>query len=232
VRGAGAIRRDRLYRVFAALSPKLEADQINLVLASAGLDAEEIDYTKLVAWCVPSEAPAEAIAGASATGESEPIKVQTQTEVIKASPAPEETLALAITTGESELKEHSPTGASASNVLTADFELKINNIFQKMELNGDGTVNKRELIKSLKKDAEVADFLGLPTHIQQEDGSRDAMESFFQQVDKNGDREMDWEEFRSFFEEKAKGKGVSDASAAAAETTVQALEDGQKALEN
>jgi len=264
--GAGVIRRDRLYRVFAALDPKLEADRVNLVLAHVGLDAEEIDYTKLVDWCVPSEAPTETAApvvavveapaeteaipvpGVEAPAEAEALAVAVvetpaETEAIPAAvveapaeaealavavvetpaeteaipvavveaPAEAEALAVAVVetpaktealvAGESELE--TAEASASENILKPAFEVKLKAIFDKMELNGDGTVNKRELIKSLKRDHEVADFLGLPTDIHQEDGSRDAMEKFFQEVDKNGDREMSWEEFKSFFESRA-----------------------------
>jgi serine/threonine protein phosphatase PrpC len=69
-------------------------------------------------------------------------------------------------------------------------------IFQKLDLNGAGSINKRELIKVCRTDAKIANFLGLPTQIRQEDGSRDLMERFFQALDKSQEREISWEEFQ------------------------------------
>ncbi|OLP95822.1 hypothetical protein AK812_SmicGene22016 [Symbiodinium microadriaticum] len=59
-------------------------------------------------------------------------------------------------------------------------------------------VNKRELVKGLRRDAKMAEFFGLPSEIRQEDGSRDQMEALFQAMDSDSDREITWEEFVAF----------------------------------
>jgi len=76
----------------------------------------------------------------------------------------------------------------------------LRSIFDRCDLNGDGQVSKIELIKLLRTDHEVADFFGLPYHIRQEDGTRDQMEAWFQQIDKDGDRFLTFDEFKHWFE--------------------------------
>lgn len=78
-------------------------------------------------------------------------------------------------------------------------EQSLREMFDRCDQNKDGTINKRELIKILRIDQEVADFFQLPRNIRQEDGSRDSMEKLFQEMDKDGNREVGWEEFRAFF---------------------------------
>merc|ERR1712039_674463 len=83
---------------------------------------------------------------------------------------------------------------------------RLREIFQKVDLNGDGSLNKRELIKMLRQNPDVASFFGLPTHIRQEDGSRDLLEAWFQKIDSDDNREITWEEFRDFH---ARGRRLS-----------------------
>jgi hypothetical protein len=73
-------------------------------------------------------------------------------------------------------------------------------LFERVDRNGDGQVNKRELIIVLRSEAEepgmLCQMLGLPTgSIRQEDGSRAAFEGLFQQADANDDRQLSWVEF-------------------------------------
>lgn len=78
-------------------------------------------------------------------------------------------------------------------------EQRLREIFERCDANKDGSLNKRELIKILRVDQEVAEFFELPQQIKQEDGSRDMMERIFQEMDSNSDREVSWDEFRAFF---------------------------------
>jgi len=77
-------------------------------------------------------------------------------------------------------------------------ELRLKEIFDEVDLDGSGQINKRELIKTCRKNRDVAEFLGLPTTIRQEDDSRKVMEVFFQGVDRNDDRSISWDEFRKY----------------------------------
>lgn len=75
---------------------------------------------------------------------------------------------------------------------------KLRMIFDSADVQGNGMVNKRELVKGLRRDAKMAEFFGLPSEIRQEDGSRDQMEALFQAMDSDSDREITWEEFVAF----------------------------------
>jgi len=66
--------------------------------------------------------------------------------------------------------------------------------FEKCDVDKDGKINKRELIKACREHAEIAQLFELPQNIRQEDGSRTRFEEFFQGVDADGDREICWAE--------------------------------------
>lgn len=76
---------------------------------------------------------------------------------------------------------------------------KLRKIFARCDRNNDGTVNKRELIISCRENDEVAQFFGLSKTIRQEDGSRTSFENWFQDVDRDGDREICWAELLAYY---------------------------------
>jgi len=96
------------------------------------------------------------------------------------------------------------------------------------DVNKTGTIDKRELIKALRKHKEVAEFFHLPEHIRQEDGSRDAMEAFFQGVDVNDDRELSWDELKAFYQK----THASALTATGSAESTNVIEDKAKALED
>lgn len=79
-------------------------------------------------------------------------------------------------------------------------EARLREIFDKCDTNGDGTLNKRELIKMCRASVDTATFFGLPANIRQEDGTRDLLEAKFQRMDQNDDREVNWAEFVDWYE--------------------------------
>eukprot|EP00438_Fugacium_kawagutii_P024441 Skav202114 [mRNA] locus=scaffold1980:127577:128929:+ [translate_table: standard] len=79
-------------------------------------------------------------------------------------------------------------------------QAKLRAIFDQCDTNGDGTLNKRELIKMCRLSVDTATFFGLPANIRQEDGTRDLLEAKFQKMDQNSDREVNWEEFCEWYE--------------------------------
>lgn len=76
---------------------------------------------------------------------------------------------------------------------------KLREIFDRCDLNKDEQVNKREVIRSCKTYADIAQFFHLPRTIQQESEGRLMLEMLFQEIDKNGDREISWPEFQGYF---------------------------------
>jgi len=78
-------------------------------------------------------------------------------------------------------------------------EVRLREIFKQCDTSGDGMINKRELIKVCRSSEDVAEFFVLPTKIMHDDGSRDAVERFFQKIDTNSDRMLSWSEFRNFY---------------------------------
>jgi len=70
-------------------------------------------------------------------------------------------------------------------------------IFTECDRDGNGTVNKRELIRACRSNPEIAEFWGLPSMVQQENG-RDAMEHYFQEIDDDVDQQITWTEFLSY----------------------------------
>ena len=71
-------------------------------------------------------------------------------------------------------------------------------LFTTLDRNGDGEVNIREFIISLRKDKDAAMALGLGMTVRQEDGSRDKVEELFQEVDADGSRTISRTELRDW----------------------------------
>merc|ERR1711871_894498 len=99
-------------------------------------------------------------------------------------PAPECTaLAVGSTALDPSKGSDQPAGAVCYDEaldLSESDEAELRRIFDMCDVNKTGSIDKRELIKALRKHQEVADFFHLPSIIRQEDGSRDEMEAFFQ----------------------------------------------------
>lgn len=83
--------------------------------------------------------------------------------------------------------------------MIADPEGKLRQIFEAVDVNRDGSINKREMIKFCRSSPDLAALLGFPEGVRQEDGSRDILERRFQAIDRDDDREVTWEEFLDFF---------------------------------
>merc|ERR1712217_1024821 len=78
-------------------------------------------------------------------------------------------------------------------------------IFTSIDANWDGMVNKRELVRALRKNSDIAEFFGLPRKIKIEDGSKEALEKVFHLIDTDSNHSVSWEEFQKY-------RGVARAS--------------------
>lgn len=73
--------------------------------------------------------------------------------------------------------------APSSTKPTTGWEADIRTLWESCDKNHDGTVTRIELVIALRSNPHLADLLGLQTHIQAEDGSRDEFEAVFRGLD-------------------------------------------------
>ena len=83
-----------------------------------------------------------------------------------------------------------------------------------LDQNSDGKVSKAEFLASLQNDKNVAAILGLPA-ILEEDQENNSMKiksfiDIFEQIDKDADLEVDWQEFLNFFVYESKNKDTEN----------------------
>jgi len=104
---------------------------------------------------------------------------------------------------------------SAEAVKSHEKDQRLADIFNQLDRNGDGSVNKRELIKACANSKDIADLFCLPQRIRQEDGSREEFERIFQDIDANDDREIDWAEFKAAFAAHTESAEFAGAASAA-----------------
>jgi WD40 repeat protein len=89
-------------------------------------------------------------------------------------------------------------------------------MFERADRDGDGAVNKRELILALRREPELCEMLGLPAHIRQEDGSRDKFQRLFDSADHEDDRLLSVEEFQELILSVQQQQSPADTSSPAA----------------
>ena len=85
-------------------------------------------------------------------------------------------------------------GSSAGQIF-----LQCEEAFRLIDKNGDGVLSRIEVIQACRNDGEVARLLRLPQQIKQEDGSRDRFEEIFQMMDIDDSKEVDLQEFQTFW---------------------------------
>jgi len=111
--------------------------------------------------------------------------------------------------------DDSKTTVSQTPAAELDTDQRLADIFNQLDRNGDGSVNKRELIKACANSKDIADLFCLPQRIRQEDGSREEFERIFQDIDANDDREIDWAEFKAAFAAHTESAEFAGAASAA-----------------
>jgi len=78
--------------------------------------------------------------------------------------------------------------------------------FSLIDVNGDGVLSRIEVIKAVRTHKRVRALLKLPHQIRQEDGTRDAFEMVFQQIDTDDSKTISAYEFESYFFPTAPGE--------------------------
>ena len=104
-------------------------------------------------------------------------------------------------------------------------ESQLRAIFARADRNSDGHLTRAELILRLRKDTELASLLNLPQQVG--DDQRAVFESVFQSMDVDADREVDADEFVSFFTQPQTPPESPAPVADRAEDSAAAKEEGQ-----
>ena len=88
--------------------------------------------------------------------------------------------------------------------ITAEENRKLRALFDQVDKDHNGSINVREMLIALRKIPELGQILNLPQHIRQENGSRDAFEHVFQEMDSDGDanRSITYPEFQQYITKK------------------------------
>ena len=81
----------------------------------------------------------------------------------------------------------------------------LRNLFDQVDKDADGYINVREMLIALRTNSELSQLLQLPNRIRQTDGSREAFENVFQEMDSDGDgdRVISYIEFVGYFTKKS-----------------------------
>jgi len=87
---------------------------------------------------------------------------------------------------------------------TAEDTSELKRLFDYMDKNGDGRVNRREAIIALRKDPRVQKYLGISGKIRQDSAEYSAFEELFEMLDGDGSSEITWDEFIWFTKMKKK----------------------------
>ena len=66
--------------------------------------------------------------------------------------------------------------------------MSVRELFDSMDKNGDGTLNRREVIIALRNSPVVQQHLGLPARFQQGSEEHTRFEAFFQRLDADDSR--------------------------------------------
>jgi len=76
---------------------------------------------------------------------------------------------------------------------------EIEEIFETLDKNGDGSITHAEFIIGMKKNPWVAEKLGMPTNVRQEDGTRETYQLSFGKIDNDNSKSIEFKELCGFF---------------------------------
>jgi Ca2+-binding EF-hand superfamily protein len=88
--------------------------------------------------------------------------------------------------------------------ISQEREAELRQVFACVDVNGDGSLSRAELIMRLRKDPDLAALLDLPVRVGE--AERAAFEAVFRGMDENGDNEIDADEFVQFFARRESGE--------------------------
>eukprot|EP01043_Picozoa_sp_COSAG02_P006164 COSAG02_NODE_173_length_31245_cov_413.548096_19_plen_1357_part_00 len=100
--------------------------------------------------------------------------------------------------------------AEISCAVSKEREAELRQVFACVDVNGDGTLSRAEVIMRLRKDPDLAELLGLPVRVGA--AERAAFEAVFQSMDRDNDHEIDADEFVQFFAQRESDKLASGSS--------------------
>jgi hypothetical protein len=85
-------------------------------------------------------------------------------------------------------------------------------IFKQMDANGNGEISQIEFIKALRRDSALANRLGLPSEIRQEDESRKLFALKYADMDKDQNKAISFEEFLAYYSQETLRKNATTPS--------------------
>ena len=81
------------------------------------------------------------------------------------------------------------------------------NLFQQIDVNGNGEISQIEFIKAIRKDAKLAKCLGLPSEIRQEEESRNLFALKYANIDSDESKSISLAEFVVYYTQGEGGAG-------------------------
>ena len=77
--------------------------------------------------------------------------------------------------------------------------IELQRIFQTLDANGNGTISHAEFIVGLKANADIAEVMGMPREVRQEDGTREKYQLTFGKMDFDSSKNIDFAELCGHF---------------------------------
>jgi hypothetical protein len=81
------------------------------------------------------------------------------------------------------------------------------NLFQQIDVNGNGEISQIEFIKAIRKDSKLAKCLGLPGEIRQEEESRNLFALKYANIDSDESKSISLAEFVVYYTQGEGGAG-------------------------
>jgi Ca2+-binding EF-hand superfamily protein len=99
---------------------------------------------------------------------------------------------------------------ATQRTLSSKQSTELKQLFDRVDKNQDGRIDKHEMILALRQDnqnsEELRQLFRLPRHIRQTNGSLEVFERFFQELDVDDDRTLSCDELMAFFQKSGEMK--------------------------